>query len=201
MFSELVRAFGCRYQACRLKHMRGVELGGKVWVWGKPVVTVHPEARVFIGEGVRMRSHTDAYHGPMFSPVRLSAVLPGAEILVGRETRLFGCTIHAWRRVEIGSHCLIAANVAILDAHGHSTNDRDWYRRVRVRDEPLEVVVGDYVWIGLGCIITKGVHIGQGAIIGAGSVVTTDVSPFTIVAGSPARVVRQIVSPASLESK
>lgn len=123
MLSELVSAFECRYQAYRLKHMRGVELGGKVWVWGRPVVTVHPKARVFIGEGVRMRSHPDAYHGPMFSPVRLSAVLPGAEIVVGKETRLFGCIIHAWRRVEIGSHCLTTTPKGVYWADGTSVDD------------------------------------------------------------------------------
>ncbi|HZF61822.1 MAG TPA: DapH/DapD/GlmU-related protein, partial [Desulfovibrio sp.] len=47
-----------------------------------------------------------------------------------------------------------------------------------------------YVWIGMNCLILKGVTIGEGAIIGAGSVVTRDVPPFCLAAGSPARVLR-----------
>lgn len=48
------------------------------------------------------------------------------------------------------------------------------------------------VWIGAGAIIMNGVHLGEGCVIGAGSVVTKDVPPYTIVAGNPARVVRTI---------
>lgn len=54
------------------------------------------------------------------------------------------------------------------------------------------VTIGDYVWIGMNCLILKGVTIGEGAIIGAGSVVTRDVPPFCLAAGSPARVLRSL---------
>ena len=55
-------------------------------------------------------------------------------------------------------------------------------------DRPVNI--GDYAWIGMNCLILKGVTIGEGAIIGAGSVVTRDVPPFCLAAGSPARVLR-----------
>jgi galactoside O-acetyltransferase len=54
------------------------------------------------------------------------------------------------------------------------------------------VTISDRVWIGFNVIILKGVTIGEGAIVGAGSVVTKDVSPYTIVAGNPAQVIREI---------
>ena len=54
------------------------------------------------------------------------------------------------------------------------------------------VTIGDYAWIGLNCIILTGVTIGEGAIIGAGSVVTRDVPPHCLAAGSPARVLRHL---------
>jgi maltose O-acetyltransferase len=56
-------------------------------------------------------------------------------------------------------------------------------------DRGGDVVIGDRVWIGYRAIILPGVKIGEGAVIGAGAVVTRDVAPFTIVAGSPARKV------------
>ena len=67
----------------------------------------------------------------------------------------------------------------------------DYYSQTK----SLPIVIGDDVFIGARCIITKGVTIGNGAVIGAGSVVTRDVPPNTIVAGNPARIVKQIENP------
>jgi acetyltransferase-like isoleucine patch superfamily enzyme len=54
------------------------------------------------------------------------------------------------------------------------------------------IVIEDHVWIGSGAIICDGVEVGQGAVVAAGAVVTGDVPPHTVVAGAPARVVREI---------
>ncbi len=56
--------------------------------------------------------------------------------------------------------------------------------------EEKQIVVGDDVWLGYGAIILPGVTIGDGAIIGAGTVVTKDVPPYAIVGGNPAKVIR-----------
>ena len=58
------------------------------------------------------------------------------------------------------------------------------------RDAPVNI--GDYAWIGMNCLILKGVSIGEGAMIGAGSVVTRDVPPFCLAAGAPACVLRRL---------
>ena len=55
--------------------------------------------------------------------------------------------------------------------------------------------IGPNVWIGFDSCLLPGVTIGQGAVVGARSVVTTDVPPYTIVAGNPARVIRELESP------
>ncbi len=54
-------------------------------------------------------------------------------------------------------------------------------------DRGGDVIIGDRVWIGYGALILPGVKLGEGAVVGAGAVVTKDVEPFTIVAGNPAR--------------
>ena len=89
--------------------------------------------------------------------------------------------------VMIGSGCLIADN----DAHPMDVEKRqvpNYYDYV----VSSPVVIDDDVLIGARSIILKGVHIGQGAVVGAGSVVTKDVPPFTIVAGNPAKVVKEL---------
>ena len=101
------------------------------------------------------------------------------------------CSFHIGSSVRIGKHCLIAGGVRVFDLDGHPL-DAD--RRQAGEPTPPEavrpVVIGDNVWIGTGAIILKGVKVGDRSIIGAGSVVTGDVPPDTVVAGNPARVVK-----------
>lgn len=59
-------------------------------------------------------------------------------------------------------------------------------------DKPVSapIVIGDHVWIGMNVIVLKGVTIGEGAVVAAGSVVTKDVPPYSLVAGVPANVIK-----------
>ena len=99
--------------------------------------------------------------------------------------------------LRIGRYCSIAASVIFLLQAEHSFNSLSTYPfKVKCGFEDFEgkskgsIIIGDDVWIGFGAIICSGVKIGQGAIIGAGSVVTRDVEPYAIVAGNPARFIR-----------
>jgi len=103
--------------------------------------------------------------------------------------------------IEIGNDVLVSWGVTITDHNSHSVkfSDRrrdvaDWHARNKnwTGVKTGKVVIQDKAWIGFNAIILKGVTIGEGAIVGAGSVVTKDVPPFTIVAGNPARVVREL---------
>ncbi len=67
---------------------------------------------------------------------------------------------------------------------GHPITKVDW------NEKP--VIICDNAWIATKAIILKGVHIGEGAIVAAGAVVTKDVEPFTVVAGCPAKVIRKV---------
>jgi len=127
-----------------------------------------------------------------YSGVRLE-VGPGGRIEIGNGTYLNRNTlIHASKLVRIGKVCKISWDVIIMDSDMHSiTGGRS--------DEP--VYIGDDVWIGCRAIILKGVHIGGGAVIAAGSVVTKDVQPRTVVGGIPARVLFEIGKPTSHTDK
>ena len=90
--------------------------------------------------------------------------------------------------IEKGVH--IASQVRIVDSDGHP---RDPAMRAADMPPPPEQVkpvrICRYAWIGHGCYVMKGVTIGEGAIIGAASVVVTDIPPFSVAMGNPARVV------------
>ena len=90
--------------------------------------------------------------------------------------------------VTIGDNVQIAPNVSIYTA-GHPLHPDS---RNSGYEHALPITIGDNVWIGGNVVICPGVTIGDCAVIGAGSVVTRDVPPWTVAAGNPCRVLRQI---------
>jgi len=98
-----------------------------------------------------------------------------------------GVRISAAESIRIGDACMIAANVYISDSDWHGI-----YNRARPFRCTAPVVLGNNVWIGDSAVICKGVSIGDNSVVGAGSVVTRDVPANTVVAGNPAREIKQI---------
>jgi acetyltransferase-like isoleucine patch superfamily enzyme len=122
--------------------------------------------------------------------VKLSAYSTGsslARLRIGDDTHVGDRTeIHCGHEVSIGAGCAISWDVVILDRDYHALDADDEQRR--------PVRIGDHVWIGCRAIVLKGVTIGPGAVVAAGAVVTEDVPARALVAGNPARVVREAVS-------
>src|SRR3989344_3756475 len=96
---------------------------------------------------------------------------------------------------KIGNNVLIASNVGLVGRRDHdfkeiekSIREASWIGNdLNNKGRTLKLVIEDDCWIGYGAIILTGVKIGRGAIIGAGSVVTKDVKPYSIVLGNPAK--------------
>jgi acetyltransferase-like isoleucine patch superfamily enzyme len=129
---------------------------------------------------------------------------PSARCTIGHHCSL-GRDSRIWVQdsVTIGNYVLIAHLVDIHDNNSHSTAWRDRredavnvFERHQALDttkvDSAAVVIEDDVWIGAKSTIMKGVHIGRGAVIAAGSMVTRDVEPFTLVAGNPAREIKKL---------
>lgn len=100
----------------------------------------------------------------------------------------YNCTMLDVAEIHIGDNCLIGPDVGIYTA-GHRLSAEH-----RTEDGyGIPISIGNEVWIGGHCTILPGVTIGDGAVIAAGSVVTEDVSPMTLVAGNPAKYKKDIV--------
>ncbi len=106
------------------------------------------------------------------------------------------CQFTIGRRITIGRHCLIAANACFFDSDGYPTDPSQRLSGVPPSaDHAQAIVLEDNVWVGTGVFILKGVTIGSGSVVAAGSVVTKDVPPNVVVAGNPARIVKQLAEP------
>jgi maltose O-acetyltransferase len=98
------------------------------------------------------------------------------------------CTILDCNKVEIGHYVMIGPNVQIYTA-AHMLQAES---RIQGWEVAKSVVIEDNVWIGGGAILLPGVRVSRNAVVGAGAVVTRDVPANTVVAGNPARVIREI---------
>jgi acetyltransferase-like isoleucine patch superfamily enzyme len=128
--------------------------------------------------------------------------LDSSEVRIGNNSLvLFGTIIDCVDSIVIEDDVLISYLCVVTDSDGHSTRlserveDLQLWRTNRfefahAKRAPVRICRG--AWIGAHSIVLKGVRIGYGAIVGAGSVVTRDVPDWTLVAGNPARVVREL---------
>lgn len=112
---------------------------------------------------------------------------PFGKIVIGKGCVLQGTSICAYEKVSIGNNVIFGPNTVIMDCSGHSLSNRGHPNELdNLKVEP--VTIGSDVWIGYGCIVLPGVSIGDGAVIGAGSVVTKDVPANCMAAGNPCTV-------------
>jgi len=148
--------------------------------------------------GVVIGPNSSCYSGCSFS------IGKEGRCTVGEYTLLNGALIMAEELIEIGNHCIISWNVGIADSDFHPIDPAQRYldslalapfapnRPARPEIKTAPVRIKDNVWIGMGAVILKGVTIGENSVVAAGAIVTKDIPPNTIVAGNPARVVKEL---------
>lgn len=146
--------------------------------------------RILIGKNTRIE-------GELFIFPHGGQLVIGDWCFVGPGTRIWSAC-----NILIGNRVLISHNCTIVDSLTHPINANKrhlQFRDILTTGHPKIIDLGeqpvkidDDVWIGAGSTILRGVNIGCASIVGAGSVVTSDVPPHAIVAGNPARIVRKL---------
>ena len=147
-------------------------------VHGNPLQMLR-EGRLEIGaaRGLRARRVDHVRHRP--DPDRRGALL-NLNVMVA-----------AVERTEIGDHCMLANGCLVTDGN-HRFDDPDKPVPWQGFTTKGPTILEDNVWLGANVVVTSGVRIGRRSVIGANSVVTEDVPPFSIAAGAPAKVLKQI---------
>jgi acetyltransferase-like isoleucine patch superfamily enzyme len=147
-------------------------------------------SKIVVGDGTHIR-------GILLVRPYGDGIRIGSNCYIGDHSRIW-----AFASVKIGDSVLISHNVTVIDSDSH---ELDYLEREKSviqnfasvspmlgNVETAPIVIEDHVWISYNACILKGVTIGKGAIVGAGSVVTKDVPPWTVVAGNPAKVIRRL---------
>lgn len=145
-------------------------------------------ANILIGRGTHIRGELLVY--PYRGKIQI-----GDDCYVGEGTRIW-----SEKEISIGKRVLIAHNVDIHDCNDHPVEKKarhDHFLSIIKNGFPKnfdlngqEICIKDDVWIGFGACIMKGVTIGEGAVIASHAVVTKDVPPGVIVAGNPAKIIK-----------
>ena len=172
-------------------NINGIVSGpGCRWL-GAPIIQKVRGSTITIGQHVTFRSWPVSNPLAPNHPVVLATRKPGAIIQIGDDCGFTGTTLVAAERIQIGCRVQVGANSTIVDTDFHPLTAAE-----RAQDflagAHAPVVIEDDVFIGMNSLILKGVTIGRGSVVGAGSVVTKDVPAGVVVAGNPARVVKRL---------
>lgn len=162
---------------------------GNVFINGK--LFLKNKGVLILNDGVRINSKYsfNPIGGQSFSTI---IVNNGAKLLIDKNTGISNSTIVCWNDIYIGKDVFIGGDCRIYDTDFHPIkfNDRVLNNVNKIKTKPI--IIEDGCFIGAGCIILKGVHIGARSVIGAGSVITKSIPSGEVWAGNPAKFIKRI---------
>ncbi|MEW6285003.1 MAG: acyltransferase [Chloroflexota bacterium] len=182
---------GAAYPLNRLLFLWNGIAWGKGWrLHGLPVIQKHRQSQMRFGDRLALRSTLRSNPLGANHAVILCTWQAGSLLQIGDDFSMTGGSICASKQIVIGDRVTVGANSIIVDSDFHPLQPD-----LRL-DQPQggstsPILIEDDVFIGMNCLILKGVTIGRGSVIGAGSVVTADIPPGVVAAGNPARVLRE----------
>lgn len=171
--------------------LNGIQWGQNWRFHGIPIIQKHRRSLMSFGRGLGLRSSLRSNPLSPNHPVILATLQEAARLQIGANFGMTGGTICAAERIIIGNNVVVGSNTIITDTDFHPLHPEQ--RSLKPSDgKTAAVVIEDNVFIGMNCLILKGLTIGKGSMVGAGSVVTMDVPSDVIVAGNPARLIRKL---------
>lgn len=176
----------------------GVKIGMGMKIYNKVYLQVSKNSSIDLGDNLVITSGDSI--NPLCRNQRACIyVREGARLTIGDDCGFSSPCIWCDERITIGNRVNVGGDCIIIDSDAHSLDYRDRAIESKVsicekfsKVKHAPIVIEDDVWIGVKCIIMKGVTIGARSVIGAGSIVTKDVPPDTMVCGVPAKVIKNL---------
>ncbi len=169
------------YARCR---WWGIALGRRCRFHGRAYFRRYPASLVSIGDNCTFLSSPNANLIGVNRPCLISTMAGEAEVRIGNDCGFSGTVIAAFKKIILGDRVVCGANTLITDSNWHPEDPRSGV--------PAPVEIGNNVWLGVNATVLKGVTIGENSVIGAASVVTSDVPANVIAAGNPCKVIRPL---------
>ena len=152
---------------------------------------IHSDVRVRIQHGLIELGHFSEMHERVVLSAIGSSPSQPARVTIGDYTSIwYGTVISARHEIVIGPQCVISWNCTVIDNDMHEIIYPEGTTSDQTEGAPVRI--GNHVWLGASVIVLKGVSIGENSIVAAGAIVTQDVPPNTLVAGIPAKPIRQV---------
>ena len=154
---------------------------------GRPIIIRWENSTIRIGRYFKACSRLQGNSIGVQGPVYIRTLSENAQIVIGDNVGVSGCSISACESVSIGNNVLVGSGALITDSDAHPVDFEA--RKKGCPGVSRPICIEDDVFIGARAIVLKGVRIGCGSVVGAGAVVVKDVPPYSVVAGNPAVVV------------
>ncbi len=171
--------------------LNNVSYGRKLRLVGWPVIVRMGNGRIKIGDNVTVNS---SFLSNLLGLYQRTIIIArgNGKIEIGDRVGISGSTIYARDLIEIGDDTLIGANCKILDNDFHPIDPEERLKGGYDKLKTKPVKIGKNVFIGCNCIILKGTVLGDNCVVGAGSVVSGIFPANTIIAGNPAKVIKEV---------
>lgn len=169
-----------------------VKYGKKLLLKGMPVIFNKGGAKLTIGDNCVIKSSFLSNLVGLYSRTIIVTRTPEAQIHIGNNVGISGATIYARKEITIGDNTCIGGNAKIFDNDFHPIEIEARNADIKEKIGTKPVKIGKNCFIGCNSIILKGTVLGDGCVVGAGAVVSGKFGDNCVIAGNPAKVIKQI---------
>ena len=180
-----------------LQELSIININSKIYFKSIPFIKKHPNSIFKIGEGCTILNSTNENYAGVSFVTSIVTATNNAKLVLGDNVGISGCSICCVNEIQIGNNVNLGTGSKIYDTDFHPL---DYLERRKNPGFDLDkisnapIIIGNDVWIGSNSIILKGVTLGDRVIVGAGSIVTKSFPADCIIAGNPAKVIKNMLS-------